>query len=175
MEEPELSDEIEDEGEFEEEEFDCSVFPVLIPDDEDTQEEGGEGEDEEEVVEEIIRQVELLGHSIVTPEFFLLGDDLIVQIFSHLSVKDLLNVQIACRKFLTLGRSNLLWNPKYNKKIWKLPYLQPIKIDDWFSLYVERCKVEKNIDVNLGALLFQNNFLYFFPFYFLSIFFLFWI
>eukprot|EP00339_Tiarina_fusa_P029748 CAMPEP_0117081202 /NCGR_PEP_ID=MMETSP0472-20121206/57248_1 /TAXON_ID=693140 ORGANISM="Tiarina fusus, Strain LIS" /NCGR_SAMPLE_ID=MMETSP0472 /ASSEMBLY_ACC=CAM_ASM_000603 /LENGTH=193 /DNA_ID=CAMNT_0004809067 /DNA_START=24 /DNA_END=602 /DNA_ORIENTATION=+ len=103
-----VEDEIEDEGnEFEDFGAELNVF---IPDEEDTQEEGGDEDDS--VVDEITRQVAMLGSSI--SEVSLLHDHLLLCVFHYLPLRDLLSASLVCQNWhQIIISSDALWKPQY--------------------------------------------------------------
>ena len=103
-------DEIEDEG-TEVDDFETELSEMIVPDDEYTQEEGGDEDDS--VVDEITRQVAMLGSSI--SEISLLYDSLLTKIFKYLPFNDLLAVSFTCLSWHQIViSSNTLWIPIYN-------------------------------------------------------------
>ena len=102
--------EIEDEGTEEFEDFD-EELNIMIPDEEDTQEEGGDEDDS--VLDEITKQVAMLGSSL--SEVSILEDSLLIKIFHYLTVSDLLQASRVClwwRKVI-IGNDSF-WKPIYH-------------------------------------------------------------
>ena len=122
-----FEDEIEDEGT--EEDLDDELH-VFIPDEEDTQEEGGDEDDS--VVDEITRQVAMLGSSI--SEISLLSESLLHCIFKYLPLEDLLSASLVCAGWhQIIVSSNSIWKPLYRSIDSPFTSYLPIQT------YYERC------------------------------------
>lgn len=126
--------EIEDEGTEEFEDFD-EELNIMIPDEEDTQEEGGDEDDS--VLDEITKQVAMLGSSL--SEVSILEDSLLIKIFHYLTVSDLLQASRVClwwRKVI-IGNDSF-WKPIYHSL--SAPIATYLPIPTYYERFILHCE-----------------------------------
>jgi hypothetical protein len=122
-------------------------FNKMEEEEENTEEEGGDDEEAEEEKEfkELREQVDQLGISHkghnCGPFFDLLGDDIIVYIFSYLELRDLHSIFLVCVKFSALAKDDYIWQSIYEMREWTKPYSLSLT-SDWYHLYLDRLSNE---------------------------------
>ena len=134
MDELDLLDEIDDEGTEDELEANSELM-LMIPDDEDTQEEGFDEEDS--VIDEITRQVAMLGSSI--SEISQLKDSLLVKVFRYLDLDDLVAAAAVC----VVWRKVILWKDEFWRPIYEaiqFPVTSFLPIPTYYERFMLHCK-----------------------------------
>jgi len=74
--------------------------------------------------------------------FNTLSPEIATYIFSMLSVNDLLNVQMVCKKWKEYGRSDAIWNMLYEETAWSIPFTPEYEVETWYEIYQMRSRYE---------------------------------